>query len=103
MRRSGEAAAHLFSRFSAWVPPAGKRLPLEQQRDILRSVFALTPAFDAGAWAMKTLPHSGRRRRSLVGNHTTICTVTAVWRSPRAHGGARPVGESLVGKDGPSP
>jgi D-proline reductase (dithiol) PrdB len=81
--------------------PAGKPFAIEQQRDILRSVFALTPAFDAGAWAMKTLPHTW----SPDGDRSWETTTDDLYRNgglaiTAAHMAAHAaVGESLVGKE----
>jgi D-proline reductase (dithiol) PrdB len=81
--------------------PAGKPHAAEQQRDILRSVFAFAPTFDADAWAMKTLPFTW----SADGDRTWEQTTDDLYRNgglaiTAAHMAAHAaVGESLVGKE----
>jgi len=81
--------------------PAGKPFAAAQQRDILRRVFELVPEFEAGAWAMRTLPFawSADGDRSWEGITDDLyrnggLAVTAAHMAAHAA-----VGESLVGRE----
>ena len=81
--------------------PAGRPFAGDQQREILRSVFALAPSFDGRPWAMETLP----QQWSPDGDRSWEETTSNLYRNGglaitanhmAAHAA---VGESLVGNE----